>query len=578
MPCIHLLPETGERRLCGTCRGHVEIKLRGCAVHGSCSTHRKVDGVAFCVGCKDRVLPAAIEQPAETYAEFLPGLADPLAGPAHDSRDWTWAKQVPPRKAHLAALRQVAQLDFGRPNITEEFGLVWLGEDSGIGKEYGLQTAMAIHAARTMGEYRGPIKWFWNSSRGKIEPELVEGLDVQIIDVMSLRPKARIYSGWSDKGLVFAHCGFRYAIRLDSDCYPTGPVMPMFDALRRGEIDFGYWQEFSKVSWGRVWPDGPGSIPGPQGGQLLADLEEAWPIICVSAWIDLHRDYYYTPKVHRQNSFHMWGDQVGVHLAMLSLTEAKRCPKYTVIGKPLPVGGAVHQYRFPGVPGFALVHRVPDKMHDRGWKPKPGPYREQEAHACLEACMYRRQNFREQFEHIYKHNKWDDASGPGSVPAAAGPWINAVNQAIGELGGSSASVVDLGCGDGRSAALYSPCDYQGFDVASNAPWKAIPRTRRLLDFFRNRDKIPSADLWLLKDVLQHWPEAMIRDWLAWAIGSQKFKRLLICNDTKQPPGDIIVGQFRGLDPAKDPLKQFGFTEVARYGTPEKAVLDLRSPR
>jgi hypothetical protein len=53
VPCIHLGGETGERRLCKACTGHVEIKLRHCAVHGSCTPHRAIDAVACCVGCLD---------------------------------------------------------------------------------------------------------------------------------------------------------------------------------------------------------------------------------------------------------------------------------------------------------------------------------------------------------------------------------------------------------------------------------------------------------------------------------------------------------------------------------------------
>lgn len=50
-PCIHLGEPTGERQVCDTCSGKVEIKLMACDVYGKCTTYKKLDGVACCIGC-----------------------------------------------------------------------------------------------------------------------------------------------------------------------------------------------------------------------------------------------------------------------------------------------------------------------------------------------------------------------------------------------------------------------------------------------------------------------------------------------------------------------------------------------
>lgn len=52
--CRHLGKETEETVECVTCQGRVRLKLMSCAVHGRCTTRKPVNGVACCVGCKDR--------------------------------------------------------------------------------------------------------------------------------------------------------------------------------------------------------------------------------------------------------------------------------------------------------------------------------------------------------------------------------------------------------------------------------------------------------------------------------------------------------------------------------------------
>jgi hypothetical protein len=53
LPCVHLGGDSGERRQCRTCSGHVEIKLRACAKYGACTPHGFLDDVACCQGCPD---------------------------------------------------------------------------------------------------------------------------------------------------------------------------------------------------------------------------------------------------------------------------------------------------------------------------------------------------------------------------------------------------------------------------------------------------------------------------------------------------------------------------------------------
>lgn len=51
-PCTHLGEENG-RIECPSCSGTVKVKTFDCAVHGSCTLGKALDGAACCVGCAD---------------------------------------------------------------------------------------------------------------------------------------------------------------------------------------------------------------------------------------------------------------------------------------------------------------------------------------------------------------------------------------------------------------------------------------------------------------------------------------------------------------------------------------------
>lgn len=61
-PCVHLGDFTGETRDCGYCGGGKNIPVRACAIHGRCTSEKKLayrepDGswvqVEFCLSCAD---------------------------------------------------------------------------------------------------------------------------------------------------------------------------------------------------------------------------------------------------------------------------------------------------------------------------------------------------------------------------------------------------------------------------------------------------------------------------------------------------------------------------------------------
>src|SRR5262249_18590206 len=65
-PCVHLGEATGERVVCPSCAGRVEIKLFACRLHGACTMHKDLGapppvmpgvpapkGVPCCARCPD---------------------------------------------------------------------------------------------------------------------------------------------------------------------------------------------------------------------------------------------------------------------------------------------------------------------------------------------------------------------------------------------------------------------------------------------------------------------------------------------------------------------------------------------
>lgn len=152
---------------------------------------------------------------------------------------------------------------------------------------------------------------------------------------------------------------------------------------------------------------------------------------------------------------------------------------------------------------------------------------------------------------------WGGSSGPGSDPAVAAPYLRFLERYIREH--KIARVLDLGCGDMRLARATDWDDawYTGIDFPHDI------RSCRL----------PAAGLVLLKDVLQHWPNA---DITAFRSRLAAYPRVLItnCCDPFRTNEDIPFGHCRALDLAAPPFS-WPVREVFRWhGDETKAVVEL----
>ena len=194
------------------------------------------------------------------------------------------------------------------------------------------------------------------------------------------------------------------------------------------------------------------------------------------------------------------------------------------------------------------------------------------------------------FTNIYEHRFWGDngvvgyngSSGSGSnVDQNKDTYVPVVQNFINENGVKT--VVDLGCGDFKCGPLiYEDLDvlYTGYDayrklVDYNSLNHSAPKyTFKHLDFCYNKESIESADLCVLKDVIQHWPLANIYEFLDYLVESKKFKYILLCNCCAQTTDDtdIRTGQWRPLSCHFLPLKKYNPVMIYNYGSKEVSVI------
>jgi SAM-dependent methyltransferase len=171
------------------------------------------------------------------------------------------------------------------------------------------------------------------------------------------------------------------------------------------------------------------------------------------------------------------------------------------------------------------------------------------------------------FNRIYANNEWTFGSGAGSLPAATREYRAFLQPFLAQ--NRVRSVVDLGCGDWQTSSLvdWSGIDYVGVDVSTdivrqNTERFAKPGVR--FEAFTSFDALPSADLLIVKDVLQHLPSADVSA----VLGLEQFAMTVATNCVQGDGlnGDVEPGGFRPLKLGDAPFNAKGVT-VLRYESP-----------
>jgi hypothetical protein len=128
----------------------------------------------------------------------------------------------------------------------------------------------------------------------------------------------------------------------------------------------------------------------------------------------------------------------------------------------------------------------------------------------------------EKFSYIYDKQIWafaGSASGEGSIDENTAPYVEFVRKLVVEKG--YATIADIGCGDfqvGRRIMDKLPVNYIGMDIAPavierNTAAIACPNVRFVcLDIVEQ--EAPQADIYLIREVLQHLSNADVMKALA----------------------------------------------------------------
>jgi 2-polyprenyl-3-methyl-5-hydroxy-6-metoxy-1,4-benzoquinol methylase len=200
------------------------------------------------------------------------------------------------------------------------------------------------------------------------------------------------------------------------------------------------------------------------------------------------------------------------------------------------------------------------------------------------------QNHRDKFRDIYLNREWTtssqarSASGPGSDLQNAQEYVDLIQQIIISPEYQIKSVVDVGCGDwGLSKHIdWSNVSYTGIDIVPEIVTSLQSQYGSDNVTFKQGnlmfDELPSADLLIVKDVLQHLPNQAVS--LLIATQLKKYRFAIITNDREriqyllyplkylqkrigEANIDIPAGEWRPLNLRDSPF-DFTATEILTF--------------
>lgn len=198
------------------------------------------------------------------------------------------------------------------------------------------------------------------------------------------------------------------------------------------------------------------------------------------------------------------------------------------------------------------------------------------------------------FTKIYENNIWGNNNDPNYKGTSGGgsdvgyninTYIPFIRRFFEEK--KIKTVVDLGCGDFRCGKyIYDDLDimYNGYDAYD----KVVENNKRIynpskynfthLDFYNKKEDLISADVCILKDVIQHWALNDIYLFMDYLVESKKFKYILICNCCNQTVNNTntTTGGFRPLSCNYLPLNKYNPSKLYNYDTKEVSVIEVEN--
>lgn len=190
------------------------------------------------------------------------------------------------------------------------------------------------------------------------------------------------------------------------------------------------------------------------------------------------------------------------------------------------------------------------------------------------------------FTDIYAQDTWNGGSGPGSTAEFCAPLVTFLCGYFQDL--RLNSLCDLGCGDMQwipQLVETVKLRYTGVDcvpslIARHRATYPQPRyTFKLGDVSQMAiAEVPEADVYLLKDVLQHWESHYIRQFLSEFFRARPRAHLLTVNCNRQTTDERKLDakyHFAPLHGAYMPLKLFRPDTLLTWGG--KTLYRLQPP-
>jgi SAM-dependent methyltransferase len=162
------------------------------------------------------------------------------------------------------------------------------------------------------------------------------------------------------------------------------------------------------------------------------------------------------------------------------------------------------------------------------------------------------------FDKIYDNNVWGFGSGHGSLPSVTKGYRKFIEKFLETH--DIKSVVDYGCGDWQFSRFinWKGAHYTGLDVAGRViesnNQNFASGTVRFVVIDPSKKEVPSADLLITKDVLQHLTRSDVEDFLKHVLPRFKYALVTNCLLPEQDINrDISAGEFRPLDLRRQPF-------------------------
>jgi hypothetical protein len=181
------------------------------------------------------------------------------------------------------------------------------------------------------------------------------------------------------------------------------------------------------------------------------------------------------------------------------------------------------------------------------------------------------------FTHIYDTNFWTNGSGPGSHKDYTVEYRKLLQEYFNDP--KFSSYVDLGCGDWQIMSLIDipkTKTYKGYDIVRSViDANRATYQQKNVQFYHSQDinKIEAGDLLIIKDVMIHWPNSKIMDFINHLL--PKFKYALITNgyssDETELNTDIEPGQFKYVDITKSPFNLQNTEMVLEYISSNQSI-------